>query len=99
MAAIARVGDVGIGICYCHSPFPVSYTTTFIGGAPSVTADGLPVMRIGDIGISTCGHTTIAISGSGPVVANVLGVHRLGDTGSNCGPYTCISGSPFVDSL
>lgn len=98
MAAVSRIGDIGIGTCPCHTS-PQAYTTIFISGSPDVTADGLSVMRVGDLGVASCGHVTIALSGSSIVDNRGISVHRVGDQGQNCGMYISISGSPFVDAL
>lgn len=98
MPQIARVGDMGIGTCPCHTS-PISYITIFASGSPNVTADGSSVVRVGDIGVASCGHPTIALSGSGISDADGISIHRIGDTGVNCGTYITISGSPTSDSL
>ncbi len=74
------------------------YTTTFDKGSPTVSADGKPVVRVGDSGVSTCGHPTTALTGSGVTTADGIKVHRVGDTGQNFGTYTVQSGSPTTTS-
>ena len=98
MPQISRITDVGVGVCPCHSS-PVTYVTMFAVGDPFVDADGLQVARIGDMGISSCGHPTIAVTGSTISTASGIPTHRIGDTGQNCGSYVSISGSPTTDSL
>lgn len=95
MSGIARVGDVGVGVCYWHDE-PQYYTTTFVSGAGTVMDNNLVSCVIGTIGHSTCGHNTIALSGSPDVFAENSAVHRIGDVGQNGGPYTVVSGSPDV---
>jgi uncharacterized Zn-binding protein involved in type VI secretion len=97
MVAIARVGDVGIGICPKHKS-PKIYNVTFISGASTVNANGVPVCNMTTTGIATCGHPTTTISVSGTVYAEGTGVHRLGDSGMNYGSYTVIAASPNVNS-
>lgn len=97
MTAIARVGDIGVGICYDHDS-PTSYTTTFISGSTTVMANGAVSCIVGTIGVSSCGHNTVALSGSPDVSHSNQPVHRVGDTGSNSGPYTVVSGSPNVNA-
>lgn len=94
---ISRIGDIGVGTCPCHDG-PVGYTTIFLTGSPTVDANALPVVRIGDLGVASCGHITTALTGSSVVDANAIGVHRIGDMGANCGSYVSISGSPTVDA-
>lgn len=94
---VARTGDMGLGVCPAHLT-PVTYITSLISSNPNVTADGIPVITIGDIGIATCGHTTIALTGATFGFANSKKIHRLGDMGTNPGPYTVITSSSTVDS-
>lgn len=94
----SRTGDIGIGICPAHQT-PVTYITTLVSSNPNVTADGIPIITVGDIGISTCGHATIALTGSTFGNINSKKIHRISDTGSNPGPYTVINGSSTVDSI
>lgn len=96
-AKIARITDIGVGVCPCHDT-PVTYVTTFIEGAPFTFLDGLNVATIGTIGTSSCGHATIAITGSQISFANDRPIHRVGDTGQNCGTYVTITGSDNADS-
>lgn len=97
-SGLSRTGDIGIGTCPCHQT-PVSYTTIFISSNPNVTVDGIPAITVGDIGISTCGHSTIALSGAGNSSINSKPPHRVGDVGQNCGAYVTITGSPTGDSI
>ena len=96
MPKIARIGDTGSGICLLHDP-PKPFTTTFITGDPIVDINGRPMVRVGDLGTTTCGHTTQATSGSPTVKgSNGQNVHRVGDGGIviGGGSYTVVSGSP-----
>lgn len=93
----SKVGDMGIGVCPCHVS-PVSYTTIFVSGAPTVNINGVSAANITTVGISSCGHPTIVLSSSGTVFANGGGLHRVGDQGQNCGNYVVVTGSPNVSS-
>jgi len=95
MSGVSRVGDIGVGVCPCHTT-PQPYVTVFSTGANSVLSDNLATCIIGTIGIASCGHPTIALSGSGDVMCEGISVHRVGDVGANCGPYTVVSGAPDV---
>lgn len=95
---ITRHGDIGIGTCPAHDS-PVVYTAYFISSNPNVTADGIPVITIGDVGICTCGHASIALTGAQFSTANAKPHHRIGDMGTNPGPYTVVTGSPTSDSI
>jgi uncharacterized Zn-binding protein involved in type VI secretion len=75
-----RVGDIVTGICNANaSGHPRNFTGTWINGASDVTADGIGMVRVGDIGITDCGHTFQAISGSLDVITDGLGQVRVGD--------------------
>jgi len=67
--------------------------------SPNVFANELNMMRIGDLGISTCPHCVIsyALTGSEMTFANNIPVHRVGDIHIvPCGTGVCITGSPDV---
>lgn len=98
MPAVCRVGDLGVGICYQHDG-PVRFTTVFCTGDPITSANGSPVVRIGDLGITSCGHITQATTGSSTVFGEGdQAVHRIGDRGIvlGGGTYVAVSGSPNV---
>lgn len=94
---VARVGDIGIGVCPNHGS-PQIYTTTFTSGEATYLADGLAVCTVGSFGNSTCGHQTTAQTGSAICKASGKPLHRVGDTGQNYGQYTVTTGSPTVSS-
>lgn len=95
---VARVGDIGIGVCHNHKDALI-YTTTFNSGSDIFSVDGSSVCTVGSTGISSCGHSTIAVTGSTILTDRGLGVHREGDTGNNgYGSYVVTSGSPVFKS-
>ena len=99
MPKITRIGDTGNGICTLHIT-PIAYVVTFTTGSPTTTADGIPILRIGDHGSASCGHTTTALTGSSVVDADGIPVHRIGDTGTTGGgSYTVTTASPTTDAL
>lgn len=73
---IARVGDIATGICRAHK-YPIPVTGIIANGSPSVTVDGLPLARVGDVVTFDCGHTGVIISGlntgqvDGKVIAHI----------------------------
>lgn len=95
MPAVARQGDIGVGVCPLHNG-PQGYNTVLGVGAVTVFTNGKSQANIGTPGIASCGHPTIATTGSGSVTAETKGVHRVGDSGQNPGPYTVTTGSPNV---
>ena len=107
MLDIARIGDIGLGLCYgngCddlkHGGNPV--TGTIITGSSTVMANGLGMARIGDTIISNCQHAQVGIiiTGSGKCYASGLGISRVGDNFEGCyggsGDGIIITGSPNV---
>jgi hypothetical protein len=86
MPGIARTQDLGHGECKAGHPDvpvgqPKEFTTSFISGASTVFLDNKPLVIVGSIGETDCGHTTTAVSGSGTVFAENMPVHRLNDVG------------------
>jgi hypothetical protein len=97
---VCRVGDVGVGVCFGH-PVPTPFVTIFVSGDGVVDVDGNQMMRIGDIGICSCGHVSIAVSGSAIVEgSNGMMAHRVGDVGITNGPgtYVAVTGSSITDA-
>lgn len=88
---------MGVGICYAHKS-PRKFTTVFITGDPITDANNSPVVTVGCLGRTSCGHTTIATTGSGTVDASGNPVHRVGDVGIvlEGGTYVAVTGSPDV---
>lgn len=95
MTLVTRVGDIGSGSCPAHKGRK-SYNTIFVPGQSTVLAEGSPVIRVGDVGLSTCGHPTVALMGAVTVFAVASNVHRVGDIGSNPGPYVTVIGATTV---
>jgi hypothetical protein len=94
------VGDVGVGVCFGH-PVPTPFVTIFVSGDDVVDVDGNQMMRIGDIGICSCGHVSIAVSGASIVEgSNGMMAHRVGDVGITNGPgtYVAVTGSSITDA-
>ena len=82
MTGIARLNDIGIGVCPGH-PVPVPFTAVIIQGCTMTTSEGMPVSNSNSILMCTCGHTAIPTMFSSNVIAEGGGVHRLGDLGVN----------------
>lgn len=99
MPGVARVGDVVVG--YCNGPGHAAnrdFTGTWLTGSPVVTADGLPVVRVGDTGITDCGHMFYAVTGVEIATSDGLLVHTIGcvciTEGDGVG--TTVTGSDIV---
>jgi uncharacterized Zn-binding protein involved in type VI secretion len=99
MSGVARVGDHVAGTCPQHI-VPVSYTGTWTSGSGSATANGKAIIRLGDTGVASCGHTFAATSASTKVSNGGVPVHRAGDAVDiiGGGPGTTIAGSSSVSA-
>ena len=107
MPSVARVGDIGDGTCKAgHPGFPLGVpkpmTTEFVTGASTVFMDNQPVVIVGSIGATDCGHHTEALTGSPTVFVEGQPMHRVGDVGvvteTGGGDYETITGSPDCDN-
>lgn len=93
---IARVGDVVVGTCCCHSNPPcIGVTGMIASGSPLSSASGLSIGRMGDVVIFSCGHTGVIVSGSPMSTADGLGIARIGDVTAGCVVGTIVSGDPL----
>ena len=93
----ARIGDIGVGICCCHSsPRCIGMSGPLITGSPNVRSNGIPTSRLMDIVMGNCGHTGIMITASSNVRANGINSSRLGDAFTGCFKGVIVSGSPNV---
>lgn len=98
---VARIGDTVTGVCN-GSGHAVGrpFTGTWQTGSPTVTANGIPVVRLGDTGITDCGHQFTATTASSVSFANNIQIHRVTDSvlTEGGGPGNTVSGSPTVFS-
>ena len=79
MPAIARVSDMFIGICCCHTkPRCRNVTGVIITGSGDILTNGMETARLRDIGLGFCGHTCF-ISTGGSALLNGIPVARIGD--------------------
>lgn len=77
---VARVGDTMQG--YCRGPGHVKdrpFTGTWTQGSDTAMADGLPCIRVGDIGVTDCNHQVTATTGSDMSTDTGIQLHRVGD--------------------
>ena len=84
---ISRLMDTTIGVCVGHTT-PIPATGFVITSQMTVMANGLPVARLLDTVISTCGHTGVIVSGSPKVFISGLPAARFGS--QFVGTYTGI---------
>lgn len=96
---VARIGDIVVGTCRAHKS-PRSYTAILTTGSGVVTANGQGVCRVGDTGVTDCGHTVQIISGSGVAKSDGVPVARVGDAVVvlEGGDGVIVAGSPTVTS-
>lgn len=100
VAAVCRIGDSVSGTCTQHVP-AVAWTGTWGTGSAIFTSDGIGVVRVGDTGLCSCGHTFQASVGS-TVAADSTGkaLVRVGDPVIVIGGGTgvTLTGSPVFVS-
>lgn len=89
---VARIGDMFVGICTCHSP-PIGVSGVIVTGASKSTCEGSPIARIGDVGIGTCGHSCIIVTGAEKCVVEGSPPARIGDAVSGCIVGTIVTGA------
>ena len=79
MSQICRVGDIAVGTCWASPHQPRQYTAVWIQGSNGTYLDDQQEIRVGDIGITDCGHTIMAIGGSPNAYDEDKQIHRVGD--------------------
>ncbi len=93
---VARVGDIGVGDDKCHSSTKKDVTGIIVSGAGTVTAEGPPVARVGDIVVRSDGHTGVIISGAGTVTAEGPPVATVTSYFTGCFSGMIITGAGTV---
>lgn len=84
MALVAITGDPVAGICNGHydplgNRISIPYTGVWSATDASMTAGGIKVVRKGDTGTASCGHTFKAMDGSASLTGpGGTGVHKRG---------------------
>ena len=92
---VARIGDLGVGVCCCHCPACcISMAGTVVTGSGDDITDNSPTARLSDIVIGFCGHLATIVTGSSTVFTDNLNEARVGDTFVGCFTGTIVSGSP-----
>lgn len=80
MPGLCRVGDCLVGHCEANAPgHPRDCVGVWTTGSSSVQSEGIGVVRVGDFGVTNCGHTFQAVEGSSNVTAEGMGIVRVGD--------------------
>lgn len=95
MQPVARIGDIGIGTCYCHKS-PITVVGTIVAGSSTKFANNIGIARIGDMVICSCGHVTTIVMGSPSVFADNIPASRMGDLFIGCAIGNISVGSSSV---
>jgi hypothetical protein len=104
LKAVCRVGDSVTGTCTVPTgghprAFTGTWTTCAVPGIFSVL--GIDIIRVGDIGITDCGHQFTATTGSTNVASgDGKALHRVGDsvTVTLGGSGASTTGSPIFSA-
>jgi len=75
---VVRLGDHAAGTCTAHRS-AVSWTGVFTTCSSVVGSEGKGIIRVGDTGTTSCGHTFQAIEGSSFITVEGIPVVREGD--------------------
>jgi hypothetical protein len=79
MRAVCRVGDQISGTCNAHSPSE-SVTGQWDVGSSISISEGRGMIRTGDTGTASCGHSFFAVTGSSKMVCEGRNIVCVGDT-------------------
>ena len=79
MRKVALVGDKVQGTCNAHDE-PRSFTGTWTEASARYNCEGKDIIRVGDKGVTDCGHNFVAETGSQLCVFGGQGLHREGDS-------------------
>ena len=60
---IARIGDAVSGVCFAHGSTR-GWNGVIGSGSSTFTCDGIGVARVGDVGVTDCGHYFKITAGS-----------------------------------
>jgi len=77
---ICRIGDHSTGTC--NGPgedHPRTFFGTWITGSGNMFDDGIPIVRVGDLGTTDCNHNIVAQTGSTIADNDGIPVHRIDD--------------------
>jgi len=78
---ICRIGDTIVGTC--NGPgrdHPRSCTGVWVTGSDTGVVDDINIVRVGDTGVTDCGHTFFAVTGSELCQCDERNVVCVGDT-------------------
>ena len=95
MMPVARMGDMGYGICTPHKD-PHMTTGMIVTSQGTVLINGMPAARMGDMVIVGDGGVGVIVSGSANVLIGGMPMAQLGSTFVGSFTGTIISGSGNV---
>ena len=96
--AIVRVGDQIKGTCPAHN-HPIDVTGTWDTGSGISTTEGKAMVRVGDTGTASCGHSFFAVTGSSVMTSEGKNIVCVGDeVNIQGGSGVCVSGSGISTS-
>ena len=99
MSGNARIGDIWVGICCCHSdPTCIPMAGVIVTSSLNVTINNRGAARLGDTVIGYCGHPGTIVTASASVNSNNRGSSRIGDSVVGCTIGTIAIGSQDVIS-
>jgi hypothetical protein len=94
----ARLTDIWVGICCCHShPDCIDMSGPIITCSPNNGSGTLGQARLTDITVGSCGHTGQIITSSSLAFCNTLGKARIGDLVDGCNIGIVVTGNPIHD--
>jgi uncharacterized Zn-binding protein involved in type VI secretion len=93
---MGRIGDVGIGDDKCHDSTKHNVSGIIVQGAGTVTANGSPVGRVGDLVVRGDGHNGVIVSGAGTVTAEGPPVAVIGSVFVGCFSGIIVTGAGTV---
>ena len=77
MQPIARIGDIGVGVCCAHDGCK-GVISIVITGSFNVTTNNRPTARLIDLVIGSCGHIGIIITSAIDSTVNNRGIATIG---------------------
>lgn len=96
--AFARVGDEIKGVCNAHSPHR-DVTGVWDVGSPSSRSEGRAIVRVGDTGTASCGHSFFGVAGSPLSRSEGRALMRISDpVNIQGGDGVCVTGSDISNS-
>ena len=81
--SIARVGDISVGVCFCHDS-PVVTIAVLIPNQSLVYSENRNIITLGSLGLTSCGHITVVTTSSSLSYVNGIGIARVSDGTIGC---------------